>query len=161
VAPRRRLLRLLDLARAPQPAPLLRGRVLGGARLLGVQGRAAARGGPVARRDGDGGRARTPVPRPVPVHALPAARVPRGGARAGAGDPGDRGAARGPRPPVPRLSQRGRAELPRLSRVHDAPETGVLELPGAARGALAGLPVLRDADRARRGRPATAARRAA
>ena len=38
-------------------------------------------------------------------------------------------------------------ELPRLPRVHDSAATGVHELQGAARAALASLPVLRDADR--------------
>ena len=40
-----------------------------------------------------------------------------------------------------------RAVVPRLSRLHDALEAGLRQLQGAARGALADLPVLRDAGR--------------
>src|SRR5205085_1996755 len=39
------------------------------------------------------------------------------------------------------------AVVPRLSRLHDATQTGVRQLQRAARGAVAGLPVLRDAGR--------------
>ena len=51
--------------------------------------------------------------------------------------------------------------LPRLPDLHDEAEAGVLELQAAARGALAGVPVLRDAGRAdgRRAADARAPRR--
>ena len=56
---------------------------------------------------------------------------------------------------LPGLPRRGRAGVPRLSGLHDAPAPVVRELQAAARGALAGVPVLRDAGRAlgRRARP--------
>ena len=56
--------------------------------------------------------------------------------------------------PVCRI--RGRLELPRLPDLHDEAQAVVLELQGAARGALAGVPVLRDAGRADGGRAALA-----
>ena len=40
-----------------------------------------------------------------------------------------------------------RRELPRLPGLHDAAAPGLRDLQGAARAALAGLPLLRDADR--------------
>ena len=52
------------------------------------------------------------------------------------------------RPPLPGLPCRGRLDLPRLPDLHDEAQAGVRELQAAARGALAGLPVLRDAGRA-------------
>ena len=71
--------------------------------LLGLQGRAPADRGSVARRDGDGPRARPAVRRRDHLHALPPARVPRGRARARARDPGDGGPALHARPALPGL----------------------------------------------------------
>ena len=91
---------------------------------------------------------------PLDLHALPAARVPRGRARARARDQGDGAAARAARPALPGLPRRGRGGLPRLPGLHDEAEAVVRQLQAAARGALAGLPVLRDAGRAHRRRVA-------
>ncbi len=49
---------------------------------------------------------------------------------------------------LPGLPRRGRLELPRLPDLHDEAAAGVRDVPGAARGAVAGVPVLRDPDRA-------------
>ena len=120
----------------------------------------------VARRARDAARALPAVPRRARLHALPAARVPRGRARARARDQGDGGAAQPARQPVPRVPRERRSDLPRVPGVHDAAEASVRELQRAARGALAGLPVLRDARRVdgdglprRRGATAPAPRR--
>ena len=102
--------------------------------------------------DRDAARADPAVPRPARLHALPAARVPRGRARARARDPRDGGAARRARPPLPGLPRRGRPVVPRLPGLHDAAQAGVRGVRRPARGDLAGLPVLRDA----RARPASA-----
>src|ERR671937_1617910 len=99
-------------------------------------------------RGGVGGHRGRAVRRAADLHALPAARVPRGRARARARDQGDGGAARAARPALPGLPRRGRSVLPRLPRLYDAAQAVVLELQGAARGAVADLPVLRDTDRA-------------
>ena len=47
---------------------------------------------------------------------------------------------------LPRLPGRGRRELPRLPGVHDAAAAVLRDVQGAARAAVAGLSVLRDAD---------------
>ena len=60
---RRQLLRLEHVVRDAQPRILPRGRLLGAHGVLGLQGRAAADRGPVARRDGDAARARPAVHR--------------------------------------------------------------------------------------------------
>ena len=54
---------------------------------------------------------------------------------------------------LPRLPGGGRLELPRLPHLHHEAASGVHDVPGAARGAVAGLPVLRDPDRAEAPRP--------
>ena len=55
----------------------------------------------------------------------------------------------GARPALPRLPRGGRGGLPDLPGLHDEAPPGVRHLPPPARGAVAGLPVLRDADRPR------------
>ena len=91
-----------------------------------------------------------PLHRRARVHALPAARVSRGRARARARDQGDGGAAVPARSLLPGLPRGGLERVPRLPGLHDEAEAGLRELQGAARGALAGVPVLRDAGRAGR-----------
>ncbi len=81
------------MGRDPEPADLLRGRLLDRDGLVGLQGREAADRRPVDGRDGGRARHRAALRGPVDLHALPAARVPRRGAGAGARDPGDGGAA--------------------------------------------------------------------
>ena len=61
---------------------------------------------------------------------------------------------------MPRLPRGHRRELPRLPRVHDSAAAGVHELQGAARAVVAGLSVLRDADRVAGADPLPAARSA-
>ena len=77
---------------------------------------------PDRARDAD--RRDPAVPRPADLHALPAARVPRGRPRAGARDQGDRAPARRPRADVLGLRLRGRAGLPRLPGLHDEAPAG-------------------------------------
>ena len=118
-------------------------------RLLGLQGRPPPHRGPAARLGRDAARGRA-VHRAADLHALPPAGVPRGRARARARDQGDGEAARRPRPALPGLPRRGRGGLPRSARcARRSCAQSCVELPQAARGALAGVPVLRDADRAR------------
>src|SRR5207342_2110678 len=74
---------------------------------------------------------------------LPAARVPPGRARAGARDQGDGGAACAARHALPGLPSPCRAHLPRVPRMHDSAEAVLCLVWPAARGALAGVPVLR------------------
>src|SRR5438876_705982 len=76
--------------------------------------------------------------------ALRPAGVRRGGAQAGARDEGNGGAARAPPRPRPGAPPRSRRVLPRLPGLHDAPPAVVLELQGAAPGAVADRPGLLD-----------------
>ena len=96
-----------------------------------------------------------PVHRPADLHAVPAAGVPGGRPRARPRDPRDGEAPRRPRPALPGLPGRGGRGLPRLPGLHDRAPPGVRRLRQAARGAVAGLPVLRDQDPGsrRRARP--------
>ena len=103
----------------------LRRRLLARRRVLGLQGRAAADPRTVARRARDAARPLPAVPRRARLHALPAARVPRGRARARARDQGDGGAAQPARQPVPGVPRDRRAVVPRLPRLHDAAQAGV------------------------------------
>ncbi len=74
----------------------------------------------------DAGRRDPAVPRAADLHALPAAGVPRGRARARARDPGDREPPRAARASA-RSAARGRAGLPRLPGVHDEAPRAVHE----------------------------------
>ena len=102
---------------------------------LGLQGRAPPDRGSVARRRGDGARTRAAVRRAVHLHALPAAGVPRGRARARARDQGDGAPPRRRDLHCPVCRAEVDYELPRLSRLHDEAPAGVHRLQGAARGA--------------------------
>ena len=121
----RQLPQLRHPARDSQRPRVLRVRALALARLLDVQGREAADRGSAPDRALHAGRADPAVPRPVHLHALPPAGVPRGRARARARDQGDGGADRGSRPPLPGLPRRGRRGLSRLPRLHDEAQAGV------------------------------------
>ena len=141
------LLRVRDVVRRPQSVDLLPDRLLGGDDLLGLQGRPPPDRGSLAGGDGDGAGGGATVPGPLDLHALPPAGIPRGRAGARAGDPCDGGAAEPPRPPVPRLPRRDRRLVPRVPGLHDEAAPGVRQLQGAARDAVADVPVLRDAGR--------------
>ena len=98
----------------------------------------------LARRDCDPARPRS-VRRPARLSPVPAAGDPRGGA-----EPGCRAAALETRisrqqPQCPVCRSPVEAGVPDLPRLHDAPQGAVLPLRGAARAALAGVPLLQDA----------------
>ena len=135
----------------PEPRDLLRRRLLARGRLLGLQGRAPPDRGSVAGRDGDAARARSrrSSARFIymlfrPPEYLEDVRERELEIKAME----ERLAAARPR--TARSAARRSTRVPRLPGLHDEAEAGVRHLQGAARAALAGVPVLRDAGRARR-----------
>ena len=143
-----RLLPLRNLARHPEPDDLLHRRLLARDRLLGLQGRAPADRGPWLVAMATRARARAAVHRADHLHALPAARsTSRTCASASSRSRRWRSGSRSRDLHCPVC----RAEVEATYLVCPVCTTKLkqacVKLQRAARGAVAGLPVLRDADR--------------